>query len=124
MGAGVAAVWLLAAWVEPAASGVGTHLQLGLPPCGFRTLAGLPCPACGLTTSFAHLARGQLVNAWQAQPLGVLLGAVSWLWLGLCAYGWLRRLAPGDALWRWQAHKQLGVLLWLSLIVWVLRIVA
>ena len=34
---------------------MGTHQQLGLPPCNFVTLTGYPCPACGMTTSFALL---------------------------------------------------------------------
>lgn len=122
--AALVAVWLLAIWLEPAPAGVGTHLRLGLPPCGFHALTGVPCPACGLTTSFAHLARWQLGGAWQAQPLGVLLGVASWLWLGLCVYGWFRGLPPDAALRRWRADRQLRALLWLALIVWVLRVTA
>ena len=34
-------------WLE------GTHRQLGFPDCTFKVLAGLPCPSCGMSTSFA-----------------------------------------------------------------------
>jgi hypothetical protein len=59
--------------LTPAASGVGTHTQLGLPPCGFLAFFHLPCPACGLTTSFAHLAHGALRASLEAHPLGLPL---------------------------------------------------
>jgi hypothetical protein len=59
--------------LTPAASGVGTHTQLGLPPCGFLLFFQLPCPACGLTTAFAHLAHGSLEASLAAHPLGLPL---------------------------------------------------
>ena len=49
----------VAAWLEPSPTGIGTHQQLGLPPCTFWMLFGRPCPTCGMTTSWAHLVRGQ-----------------------------------------------------------------
>src|SRR5690606_14592168 len=61
-----AAVLVLARMLEPDARGHGTHEQLGLPPCGFLELTGVPCPGCGLTTAFAHLARADLVPALEA----------------------------------------------------------
>ncbi|NBO19844.1 MAG: DUF2752 domain-containing protein, partial [Proteobacteria bacterium] len=41
-------------WLTPDARGLGTHEQLGLPPCGFYLWYGLPCPSCGMTTSWPH----------------------------------------------------------------------
>jgi hypothetical protein len=38
----------------------GSHQTIGLPPCNFKTWTGMPCPSCGMTTSFAHLVRGNL----------------------------------------------------------------
>jgi hypothetical protein len=69
------AVLLIARALTPAASGVGTHTQLGLPPCGFLLLFQRPCPACGLTTAFAHLAHGSLHASLVAHPLGLPLFA-------------------------------------------------
>ncbi|MBX9680169.1 MAG: DUF2752 domain-containing protein [Gemmataceae bacterium] len=51
-----------------------THTQLGLPPCSFKTLTGgMPCPSCGMSTSFALLVRGDLWNSVQANVVGTCL---------------------------------------------------
>ncbi len=67
---------------------LGTHRQLGMPPCNFVTLFGKPCPSCGMTTSFALLVRGDLRGSLQANWVGTLL-ACSWaaalLWALLSA---------------------------------------
>ena len=70
------AVLVLAAWLEPDTRGYGTHGQLGLPPCGFRSLTGLACPGCGLTTAFAEAIRGNWALGFAANPLGLVLFAV------------------------------------------------
>jgi Protein of unknown function (DUF2752) len=45
--------------------------------CACRAILGIPCPACGLTRSFVHLAHGRIVESWQAHHFGWLLaGAV------------------------------------------------
>lgn len=80
---GLAVVLGVARWVEPDARGYGTHEQLGLPPCAFRVLTRIPCPACGLTTSFAYVVRGEFRNAAAANIGGCLMalavaGAVPW----------------------------------------------
>jgi len=67
------AVLLVAASLEPAAEGVGTHRQLGLPSCGWIVAMNVPCFTCGMTTSFAHAAGGNLVGSLRAQPFGFLL---------------------------------------------------
>lgn len=69
----LATVLVLARWLEPDPRGFGTHTQLGLWPCAFKATTGRPCPTCGMTTSFAWFARGELVRAWQANPVGILL---------------------------------------------------
>lgn len=66
------AVLVIAATLTPSPRGVGTHQQLGLPPCLFLKLTGLPCPSCGLTTSFAHAARLHFYEALVTQPFGLL----------------------------------------------------
>ncbi len=63
----------VAAGLAPSASGLGTHRQLGFPPCTFVVLTGYPCPTCGMTTAFAHTVRGQLGAALAAQPAGLIL---------------------------------------------------
>lgn len=74
----VASVEVIAAWLSPDGSGMGTHCQLGLPPCAMVLIAGIPCPTCGMTTAFAHTIRGQLLAAAQAQPFGFLMAVAAW----------------------------------------------
>jgi hypothetical protein len=50
-----------------------THRQLGLPPCTFKAVTKLPCPSCGMTSSFALFVRGDLGNSLQANTVGTLL---------------------------------------------------
>ena len=42
-----------------------THLGI---PCVFRTVTGLKCPGCGITTMCAALLRGDLHQAFHANP--------------------------------------------------------
>jgi len=55
----------------PSPTGAGTHCQLGLPPCGMLETTGLPCPTCGVTTSFCLAVRGRLAEALVTQPFGL-----------------------------------------------------
>ncbi len=76
---GVATVVLLIArLLQPSPNGVGTHTQIGLPPCPFLFLTGIPCLSCGLTTSVAHSARLHFYEAIITQPFGLIVffGAV------------------------------------------------
>jgi hypothetical protein len=63
-------------WLSPDPRGLGTHCQLGLPPCGFVAMTGIPCPTCGMTTAFTHAVRGHLITAVVTQPFGALLALV------------------------------------------------
>jgi hypothetical protein len=72
--------------LEPDPRGYGTHQKLGLPACTFRTMFGVPCPSCGMTTSFAHFSRGQFQKAIEVNLAGFLLAVVCavqipWCWL-------------------------------------------
>lgn len=58
-----------------------THTQLGFPPCTFRRLSDLPCPACGMTTSFALFVRADLVNSARANFAGTFLAAIGFAYL-------------------------------------------
>jgi hypothetical protein len=50
-----------------------THRQLKLPPCSFKATTGMPCPSCGMTTSFALLMHGDPINSLRANAVGTLL---------------------------------------------------
>jgi hypothetical protein len=92
-------VFAIAIWLKPNPAGVGTHRQLGLPPCTFMLLTGgVPCPSCGMTTSFSHLIRGQVLGSLAANPVGTLLGTFCLLLIpyGLICGIWGRRLLIKD----------------------------
>ena len=70
---GCAGLLGVAGGLSPSSAGLGTHRQLGLPPCGFLITTGLPCPTCGMTTAYAHAVRGQWWRSAVAQPMGFVL---------------------------------------------------
>ena len=72
-----AAVLGLAAKLTPAADGVGTHTELGLSRCMWIQQWNLPCPSCGMTTSFAHFAHGNLAASFYVQPMGMVLATLT-----------------------------------------------
>ncbi|MCC6660533.1 MAG: DUF2752 domain-containing protein [Phycisphaerales bacterium] len=73
---------LLAARLSPDPAGHGTHVELGLPACGWAVTLHRPCPTCGMTTAFAYAAHGRFWAAVRAQPFGFLLclGTAVMLW--------------------------------------------
>lgn len=79
-----AAPLVLAAMLTPSDAGMGTHMQMGLPDCGFKTMTGYPCATCGCTTAFAHAAEGSLLTSFVTQPFGAVL-AVSLAMMALIA---------------------------------------
>lgn len=70
-------VLVTASWLHASPSGMGTHQQLGLPPCGFLQTTGWPCPSCGMTTAFAFATHGQLLDALATQPAGAVLAVAT-----------------------------------------------
>lgn len=82
---GCLALLITAATLQPSPSGVGTHTALGLQRCRFLELTGLPCPGCGMTTSFAWFVRGNLLASIYVQPMGAVLAFLSGagVWAGL-----------------------------------------
>lgn len=71
---GWAALALGRFYLIPDPAGVGTHEQLGLPPCLPMRLWGIPCPGCGLTTSVTHFSHGEFLRSIAVQPLGFVCG--------------------------------------------------
>jgi Protein of unknown function (DUF2752) len=120
---GLIAGFCLAASLQPDPRGFGTHRQLGLPPCIIRLVFGIPCPSCGMTTSFACLMRGQFVEAFRANPAGLFLALVCaalvpWCWLSVF-YGrtcWIH--SPGVA-----AIVVFGCISAAAFVQWLVRLV-
>ena len=96
---------------------------MGLPPCTVVVLFGQPCPACGMTTAWAHLVRGDGVNALRANAGGALLGildlvAVPWLLLSAACGRWIGGWTPTSTAMAWAAV----VVMLVTLVDWGLRL--
>lgn len=70
-------VLVIAALLTPNPSGVGTHAALHYQPCDFLARTGVPCPSCGMTTSFAWFARGNVMASFYVQPMGMVLALLT-----------------------------------------------
>jgi len=81
--AGAAGLFLLRFWVPPP----GARFTV----CLLRRFTGLPCPGCGMTRAFAHLAKGEWAAAAVDHPFAFLLAAE----LGLAWLAWGTALARG-----------------------------
>ncbi|MCA8952174.1 MAG: DUF2752 domain-containing protein [Planctomycetes bacterium] len=71
----VAVLWPLV----PDPKGFDTHTQLGMRPCGWPTVYGIPCPTCGCTTAATHVVHGRLPTAIATQPFGAAIAVVGLL---------------------------------------------
>jgi Protein of unknown function (DUF2752) len=108
--AGMALVFFIATQVQPyAADGTAlkqaSHQSLGLPACRFKEMTDLPCPSCGMTTSFALLVRGDVGNSLRANWVGSGLAVFCALLIPWCAvssirgrYLWVHRIESALAL--------------------------
>ena len=85
--AGCLALLVTALMLQPDPSGVGSHRKLGLAPCSLMQSANLPCPSCGMTTSFTWFVRGNILASLYVQPMGTVLAfaAAATFWGGLYA---------------------------------------
>ena len=82
-------------------------------PCPLRTVTGIPCPTCGMTTAATSLADGRLHDALAANPFILVLvagTAVMAAVVALRAAGLLAPPRPLDARWRRPLRAALVVL--------------
>jgi hypothetical protein len=109
--------------LEAAEAGVGTHVRLGLPACGFLRVTGSPCATCGMTTAFTLAVHGRLLAAFATQPAGALFAvAVASITL-LSAYALVAglNLAPlGSLLWRPRPLLSIGLFV---VVAWVYKMI-
>lgn len=110
-------------WLSPDEKGFGTHRQLLMLPCIFQAATHLPCPLCGLTTSFALMADGRVSDAFEvhiAGPLAFLAMTLYGLIAGISlvpSQYWARYLidvagTPRSVMW----------IFWLFLAVWPVNV--
>ncbi len=116
------AAFSVAAALEPDPRGYGTHQSLGLPPCTFQFLLGIPCPSCGMTTSLSHFVRGQFLASLRANVAGLLLGLccaaqIPWCWISI-RNGRLWKIRQPDLAVLWL----LVILLFVAVLQWGLRL--
>ena len=99
--------------LTPDPAGMGTHRQLGLGSCAILSMTGLPCPMCGMTTTFTHLAHLHLIEGTLNQPFGLFLFLATVLGAGV---GGLDLLRPAGR-WRrglkWIEHRETAVAVFL-----------
>lgn len=61
-----------------------------MPGCLFRKLTDLECPGCGMTRATHALLHGNFVEAFQFNPVGIILFPIAMLALGIELLGWVR----------------------------------
>ncbi len=88
------AILVTACSLTPDPRGVGTHEQLGLPPCAFLQDHRMPCISCGMTTAFAAAAHGDLPAAFRANPFGIVLFVLAAIAPFHCIRCWRRADSP------------------------------
>jgi hypothetical protein len=120
--AAVGALFALAGSVPPDPSGAGTHVALGLPPCPLLAATGIPCPACGMTTAFAHAARGQILSAFAAQPFGAALALGSLAGLAVVPAALARGVTVSALLSSERTSRVARALLGLLLLAWAYKV--
>lgn len=77
VGGGLLALLVVASQLQPDPRGLGTHQQLGLPPCTFSMLFGQRCPACGMTTSWSLVTHGRVSEALNNHISGTVLAGLA-----------------------------------------------
>ncbi len=78
---------LVTAWrLHPASEGMGTHQQLGLPPCTAVVLWGVRCPACGMTTSWAYYTEGRWMSSFVTNAGGFAFAVIATFAVPLLGY--------------------------------------
>jgi hypothetical protein len=115
-------VLTIARVLSPSPNGLGTHQQLGLPPCFFHQMTGIPCPTCGMTTSFAHTVRLHFYEAFITQPFGLLACVLSALLIPFSLLLMRRRVPWMKVLTARGSNAVMYVLVALFLVAWVYKI--
>lgn len=114
---------VIARQLTPSIKGFGTHQQLGLPPCVFFHLTGIPCPSCGLTTSFAYAARLHFYQAFVTQPFGLIAFCLTVACLPAFTFMIRQKISWRAAIQSKGVHTLFYLLLVVYLLSWVYKII-
>lgn len=115
------ALLITAGLLSPAQQGLGTHQQLGLPPCSLRVLAGIRCPACGMTTSWSYFARGNWLASINTNAGGFLLALLCIAIIVLAAQVARRGHLPSPRIQNGVTIAAVGVFI-VTLLDWIARL--
>jgi hypothetical protein len=119
----VIAVFVVAARVHPDGYSMGSHQQLGLPPCAFVLMTGLPCPTCGMTTAYAYTIRGRVGSALHAQAAGFVLALGTLAAGGFAAWAVVSGRRPSVNWYRLDPLKLVWIGTGLFVAAWAVKIV-
>ena len=112
---------IIAGNLNPEEQGLGTHQQLGLPPCSLRLLAGIRCPACGMTTSWSYFAKGNWLASANTNAGGFLLALLCIAMIATAAQVFRRGHLPSPRVQTWLTIGGAGVLA-MTLVDWIIRL--
>jgi hypothetical protein len=89
------ALLVTAVLIKPSPEGVGTHRQIRYlsgprgsapPACEFLRATNIPCPTCGMTTSYAYFVRGNWLASFYVQPMGFVLALMTGAFFWACLF--------------------------------------
>ncbi|TWU01165.1 hypothetical protein Pla52n_45370 [Stieleria varia] len=112
---------LIAGSLSPSAQGLGTHQQLGLPPCSSLVMLGVRCPSCGMTTSWSYFVRGMWWQSARTNSGGFLLALGAIALIIYCLSVARRGRVPGVAAQRGIALTLFAIMV-VTLTDWAIRL--
>jgi len=119
---GCLATLLIAFRLTPKPGGVGTHTALKMQECAWLYRIGIPCPSCGMTTSFSWYARGNIAASVYVQPFGFVLALIVTIVFWVSLYAAISAKAVTALLDRLSAKYTWGTILILAMGAWAWKI--
>lgn len=109
--------------LTPDPSGMGTHKQLLRLPCLFQVVLKVPCPSCGLTTSWTYLVQGNPVDSFKAHPLGPIFFSIV-VFIGISSiWGFIKNRSWWSVMEKRWFQNIILCGIGLYLVVWIIRLI-
>ena len=112
------AVLILAFRLSPSPSGVGTHTELHMEKCAWLERVGIPCPSCGMTTSFSWYVRGNVLASFYVQPAGCIAALITTIVFWITLYAAITGKPVAELLHRLPAKYTWTAVLVLTMAAW------